>query len=138
MQTPDILLSRIDHLNEGLSLAVQKPGGAQFALMLSMIRDSQSQSFAVKNADSGEPDALLQRNSLYTPELVGRLNESLRSGLMGDVYLHLSWLEMAPLRKVSSQADKSSAVVSLPQAAVLAKQYTALDEAKESQHQIAA
>lgn len=137
MQASDILLSRIDHLNEGLSLAVQKPGGAQFALMLSMIRDSQPQ-LLVKNDGESEPDSLLQRNSLYTPELVGRLNQSLRSGFMGDVYLHLSWLEMAPLRKGASQADSSNSVISLSQAAVLAKQYTALDEARESRHLIAA
>lgn len=138
MQTPEIILSRIDHLHEGLSQAVQKPGGAQFALMLSMIRDSQSQALNAGSGDDSESAALPQRNNLYTPELVGRLNQSLRSGLMGDVHLQLSWLDTAPLRKAVSEVDNGSSVVSLSQAAVLAKQYTALDEAKESRHLIAA
>lgn len=140
MQTPDILISRIEHLNEGLSQAVQAPGGAQFAMMLSMLWDSQyqGQTASVPVDGTNGVETLPQRNDLYTPELVGRMNQSLRSGLMGDVYLHLSWLDTAPLRHMVSQAESSDSSVPLPQAAVLAKQYTVLDEVRESQHRIAA
>lgn len=139
MQTPDVVLSRIDNLNEGLSQAVQKTGGAQFAMMLSMIWDSQSQALGldVESAANGS-DTLPKRDDLYTPELVARLNQSFRSGNMGDVHLLLSWLDTAPLRLVVKPAETGVNEVALSQAAVMAKQYTVLDEVKDSQYRIAA
>lgn len=140
MQTPEIVLNRIDQLTEGLSPAVQKAGGAQFALLLSMIAESQAQAYrlTVAAASEAEQRDTPQRLDLYTPELVGRLNESLKNGSMGDVYLLLSWLETAPLRGRALPSEASETAVSLPQAALMAKKYSVLDEINESTYRIAA
>lgn len=140
MQTPEIILSRIDHLQEGLSQAVNEPGGARFALMLSMIWDSDLQARQAGSQGQDGQGALspVNRLNLYTPELVGRLNASFHQGNMGDVHLLLSWLETAPLSRLPLAVEATTNSVPIEQAAVMAKKYTVLDEIHESQHRIAA
>jgi hypothetical protein len=145
MRPEEIINARIESLHTGVNSAVQRPDGAQFALMLSMISASQewAQQLAAKSDAQVDEAAAWDRNDLYTPEIVGQMAGALQDGRIGDLQMWVSWLETVPpglIQKrlsdaaVSPQAD----AVPLSQAAVLAKRYHMLDEIKQSRVKIAA
>ncbi|MCW8885874.1 MAG: hypothetical protein OQK12_11565 [Motiliproteus sp.] len=142
MKTSEVVHARIDALTAGLSHAVQETGGARFALMLSMI--SESQTLAHKLGDESEkidlPDPLSGRSQLYDAEVVGRLNQSLKEGNWGDLHLMLSWLETVPLqgRQLQPLPNNDEEGMAFSQAAVLAKHYGMVDEVKQSRLSVAA
>ena len=144
MKANEIVHARIDALTGGLAGAVRKTDGAQFALMLSMISESKQlvSRLEVASQDSLPSEQIESRDELYTSELVGRLNNALRKGNMGDLQLLISWLDTVPLegrqRALQSEGDVSEANVPLSQAAVLAGRYSMLDEIKDSRLRIAA
>ncbi len=137
MKAIDVIDARIDSLTAGLTPAVQRVGGAQFALMLSMISESQQ---LRQRLDYVEPDgdlqAVRQREDLYTPAMVGQMNEALRDKRLGDLHMWVSWADTVPLTgrlRPRIDADVPEVgVVSAAQAAVLAGRYGMLDEITES------
>ncbi len=145
MRPEEIINARIESLHTGVNSAVQRPDGAQFALMLSMIAASQewAQQLAAK-ADVGADDAVAwDRNDLYTPDMVGQMAGALQDGRIGDLQMWVSWLETVPpglIKKRLSDAATApqTEAVPLSQAAVLAKRYHMLDEIKQSRVKIAA
>ncbi len=146
MRPSEVVHARVDALTEGLTTAVRKTDGAQFALMLSMISESQTLAQTLeKIAETGsEPaaQAIENRDELYTPEIVGRLSTALQQGRGGDLQMMLSWLETVPLsgrsrpRPALPAGEQSG--VSFSQAAVMAAQYGVLDEIRDSRVRLAA
>ncbi len=138
MKAIDVIDARIDSLTAGLTPAVQRVGGAQFALMLSMISESQQ---LRQRLDYVEPDADLQavtqRDDLYTPVMVGQMNEALHDKRLGDLHMWVSWADTVPLTgrlrpRIEADAVSEAGTVSAAQAAVLAGRYGMLDEITES------
>ena len=146
MQTTEVVHARIDALNEGLSSAVRKTDGAQFALMLSMISESQAQVSQLESKADEDvvSSAISSRDELYTAEIVGRLNQAFHRGEAGELALLISWLESVPLEGrrrppvESSAAQLGADQMPLSQAAVLARRYGMLDEIRESRLSFAA
>lgn len=162
VQTPELILNRIERLNEGLSQSVKSTGGADFAMLLSMISASQQQANGLTTQTSqqdaedrvgrfqlaAENEAVSSRDQLYQPETLARLNDSLRKGYLGDFHLLLSWLDTVPLegRVRRFSLGPSTPGVGFSQAAVLgsgadllAKSgYLMLDEIERSSHLVAA
>lgn len=143
MRPEEIVNARIDALHAGVNPAVQRAGGAQFALMLSMISASQewAQQLSLR-AQSAEPvTQLVDRNQLYTPEIAGDMARALREGRPGDLHMWLSWLDSKPLSRLARSAFESVTevgAVPLSQAAVLAKRYDLVDEVRQSRILLAA
>ncbi|MFT5722506.1 MAG: hypothetical protein ACI9W6_002835 [Motiliproteus sp.] len=143
MRPEEIVNARIDALQAGVNPAVQRPDGAQFALMLSMISASQewAQQLSLQ-AKSAEPNGgLLDRNQLYTPEIAGDMARSLLEGRPGDLHMWLSWLDTKPLSRMASPELASITdvdTVPLSQAAVLAKRYDLVGEVRQSRVLLAA
>ncbi|MEH6648573.1 MAG: hypothetical protein V7707_00950 [Motiliproteus sp.] len=145
MRPEEIINARIESLHTGVNSAVQRPDGAQFALMLSMISASQewAQQLAAKADDGVEDSAAWDRNDLYTPEMVGQMAGALQDGRIGDLQMWVSWLETVPpglirRRLTDASANPQNESVPLSQAAVLAKRYHMVDEVKQSRVKIAA
>lgn len=145
MRPEEIINARIETLHAGVRTAVQRPDGAQFALMLSMIAASQelAQQLASKSQDEDGSVASVNRNDLYTPEMVGQMAGALQDGRTGDLQMWVSWLETVPpgliKKRISAAAAPVTAdAVPLAQAAVLAKRYHMLDEIRQSRVKIAA
>ncbi|MEH6625960.1 MAG: hypothetical protein V7739_05930 [Motiliproteus sp.] len=142
MQTNEVVHARIDALTAGLSNAVRATGGAEFALMLSMISESQ---VLAKQMTEGvgvdtPPAQISNRDQLYTGDVVERLNRSLKGGQLGELQLLLSWLETVPLQGRTLPLVVSEAPTGIPvaQAALLARQYSMLDEVSDSRLRLAA
>ena len=143
MRPEEIVNARIDALHAGVNPAVQRAGGAQFALMLSMISASQewSQQLTLRGQSLESESPGVDRNQLYTPEMAGDMARALQEGRPGDLQMWISWLETVPMRRLSQTASESAAVsdaVPLSQAAVLAKRYDLVDEVRQSRVQLAA
>ncbi len=144
MNPSNIVNTRIERLTEGLSGAVHQSGGAQFALMLSMISESELLSHRLAAGEEQTPETpyLQSRDELYTPEIVARLNQGLNAGQSGEVQLLLSWLDTVPLAgRLKPSVDGAMAAdnqLPLPQAALLARRYDLLEEISESRPEAAA
>ncbi len=145
MRPEEIINARIETLHAGVRTAVQRPDGAQFALMLSMISASQelAQQLAAKEQSGDGAAASVDRDDLYTPEMVGQMAGALQDGRSGDLQMWVSWLETVPpglIKKRLSAAAVPANVDAVPlsQAAVLAKRYHMLDEIRQSRVKIAA
>ncbi|MEH6472797.1 MAG: hypothetical protein V7752_16275 [Halopseudomonas sp.] len=143
MRPEEIVNARIDALHAGVNPAVQRAGGAQFALMLSMISASQewAQQLSLQAQEAGPEIVSGDRNQLYTPELVGDMARALQEGRPGDLQMWVSWLDTVPLGgrvKSTSESAVSADAVPLSQAAVLAKHYGMVDEVRQSRVQLAA
>lgn len=145
MRPEEIINARIESLHTGVNSAVQRPDGAQFALMLSMISASQewAQQLAAKTDNGVENNAVWDRNDLYTPEMVGQMAGALQDGRVGDLQMWVSWLETVPpgligKRLTDAAASTQNESVPLSQAAVLAKRYHMVDEVQQSRVKIAA
>ncbi|OMH39068.1 hypothetical protein [Motiliproteus sp. MSK22-1] len=144
MKANEIVHARIDALTGGLGSAIRKTDGAQFALMLSMISESKHlvSHLEAASQDSLPSEQVESRDELYTSEVVGRLNNALRKGNMGDLQLLISWLDTVPLegrqRPVQRGAEIGEGNVPLSQAAVLAGRYSMLEEIKDSRLRVAA
>ena len=146
MRPEEILNARIEALHSGVNSAVQRPDGAQFALMLSMIAASQELAQQLGDKAAGveaQIDLLADRLKLYTPELVGQMAQAVKDQRPGDMQLWISWLDTVPLEVGLSKAKRADAEVDqaalpLSQAAVLAKRYHMLDEIRDSSLQVAA
>lgn len=145
MRPEEIINARIESLHTGVNSAVRRPDGAQFALMLSMISASQewAQQLAARPVDDASEAMPLDRNDLYTPQMVGQMAEALQDGRIGDLQMWVSWLETVPpglIRKRLTDAAVPPQTESVPlsQAAVLAKRYHMVDEIKQSRVKIAA
>lgn len=149
MKPEEIAIARIEALHQRANPTVQRAAGAQFALTLSMIAASQewAQQLALRAEKAGDagPVDTLQRDHLYTPEMVGKMAQALQDGFVGDVQLLVSWVETMPpelVAKLALSKRKSSVLdpdaVPLAQAAVLAKRYHMLDEIRDSAMRVAA
>jgi len=139
---PDILLQRIDRLTGQLNPSVARAGGAQFALMLSMIYQAQQLVVGAAASGSAAPGAArLTPFPQYTPAMVARLGSALQAGQRGELAMLVSWLDSVPVKLgPSGPASERDAEVrpSLAQAALLAKSYSLLDEIKQSSLSVAA
>ncbi len=142
MQTNEVVHARIDALTAGLSSAVRQTGGADFALMLSMISESQVLAKQLtEDVDGGVLAAeVSSRDQLYSSDIVGKLNQSLKDGQLGELQLLVSWLETVPLQgRVASLPNlEADAGVPMAQAALLARQYGMLDEVSDARLSLAA
>lgn len=141
MNTPtsQLLLQRIDRLTGELNPAVSRAGGAQFALMLSMIYQAQQLVAGERLADATEQGGA-GLYSHYTPQLVGRLGQALQAGQRGELAMLVSWLDTYPARETMLHAEEVEREMpsSLAQSVLLAKRYGLLDEIRQSKHSIAA
>jgi len=113
MQT-EIIQTRIETYTASLPQAVQGGGGAQFGFLLSLIASNQERTPAPSNqeATGGGNFSLPQTlsrypdpNSLFSDEVVGRLNQSVNKRLRGEFAYLVSYLDIrahtpqrAPLR----------------------------------------
>ncbi|WP_421868754.1 hypothetical protein [Motiliproteus sp.] len=145
MRSEEIVNARIEALHAGVSPAVRRSDGAQFAMMLSMISASQDWARQLSSEPASEADvpSRLDRNHLYTPELVGRMGQALQDERPGDLQMLVSWLDTVPLSgryaaTVAAEDSESSDQLPLSQAAVLAKGYDMVGEIQESSVQVAA
>lgn len=143
MRAEEIVNARIEALHAGVNPAVGRAGGAQFALMLSMISASQewAQQLTMRGQSAESEAVVADRNQLYTPEMAGDMARALLEGRPGDLQMWLSWLDTVPMRKVSGSAAQyvtDAGTVSLSQAAVLARRYDLVDEVRQSRIQLAA
>lgn len=137
--TSQLLLQRIDRLTGELNPAVGHAGGAQFALMLSMIYQAQQLVAGERLADASEQGGA-GLYSHYTPELVGRLGQALQAGQRGELAMLVSWLDTYPARETMQHAEEVERDMpsTLAQSALLAKRYGLLEEIQQSQLSIAA
>ncbi|WP_114697239.1 hypothetical protein [Motiliproteus coralliicola] len=145
MRSEEIVNARIEALHAGVSPAVRRSDGAQFAMMLSMISASQDWARQLSGGPSqdSEVPSKLDRNHLYTPELVGRMGQALQQDRPGDLQMLVSWLDTVPLSgrfraPAAVQQESSGEQLPLSQAAVLAKGYDMVDEIRQSSLQVAA
>ncbi|WP_207062347.1 hypothetical protein [Motiliproteus sp. SC1-56] len=135
MKPAEILTSRIDSLNEALNPAVRRTGGAEFALMLSMIAESQALAQRLQRAEADDgPAAVATRDQLYDERLVGMMSGGLARQQLGDLHMAVSWVETVPL----SGRRSASAEQPLLGAALGVKAYSLLDEIQESRARVAA
>jgi len=143
MTTPlsDTLLHRIDQLTGQLNPTVGRAGGAQFALMLSLIH--QAQQLVIGRTASERDGAAVRSGGLYaqySPGLVARMGRALQAGQRGELAMLISWADSVPARGVAPPAEAVPAELpsSLAQAALMAKSYGLLDEIHQSKLSVAA
>ncbi|WP_299197070.1 hypothetical protein [uncultured Amphritea sp.] len=108
------LEQRIETYTSSLAHAVNEGRGAQFSMLLSLINTTEYQAQKSRTTTGGfslpEPQSLEypDADSLYTDEVVGRLNSAINKSNVGDfAYLlsHLSVQENTPVKSVSAADD---------------------------------
>ncbi|MBU2963910.1 hypothetical protein Q4508_11505 [Amphritea sp. 2_MG-2023] len=108
------LEQRIETYTSSLTQAVNEGRGAQFSMLLSLINATEDQTQKTKTSTSGfslpaeQPATYPDPDSLYTDEVVSRLNSAVSEDHPGDLaYLlsHLSVQANTPNRVASSGDD---------------------------------
>ncbi|RTE66611.1 hypothetical protein EH243_05845 [Amphritea opalescens] len=108
------LEQRIESYTSSLTQAVNEGRGAQFSMLLSLINATEDQTQKTKTSTSGfslptdEPVAYPDPDSLYTDEVVSRLNSAVNEDHPGDfAYLlsHLSVQANTPYRAATAGDD---------------------------------